>query len=111
MKAFPDKQFKNLDDLIDTVENFKYTYEGPNRTAGSYMLTWLKSARTTSCKDPKMWEEICKFNENLCNSRYNDGLKHGIILSCMAITTIYIGAQIVNYMNDELEDENEKESK
>lgn len=37
------------------LENYKYTVEGNERTAGSYMLTNIKSAITLGEKDPDMF--------------------------------------------------------
>lgn len=43
---------------ISSLEKYKYEVEGPNRTDGSYMLTFFKSALTASEKDPEAFRVL-----------------------------------------------------
>lgn len=40
---------------IKALEKYKYTVEGPNRSPGSYFLTFMKSSLTMAEKDPDMY--------------------------------------------------------
>lgn len=80
--------FEDLDLLIDKVAEYKYTYEGPHRTVGSYGLTELKSFLTTCKKDPEMWKEVCKYFDSMKRNQFIKGTITGVALSSVAYLII-----------------------
>lgn len=55
MKLINDAVKSWTDLQIKALEKYKYTVEGPNRSPGSYFLTFMKSSLTAAEKDPEMY--------------------------------------------------------
>lgn len=78
--------FKYMDNIINDLENYKYSYEGISKTNGSYCLTFMKSLRTSFEKDPEMFKIATDFNKRTCNSYYNKGYIMGILTTSVCLT-------------------------
>lgn len=79
---------------IKVLEKYKYNIEGPHRTDGSYILTFLKSSLTAAEKDPEM------YNVKL-------GMEIGLITTAVGTSAVIgyaVGKKVSEHKNNKLEE-------